>query len=97
MKQRMRLYDRLVYLSTVGNGVVPGVPLVELIADKRVLIENHMGVCRYTHEQICVKTTLGMIRVDGESLFLKKMTKDQLTIIGHIHGIIICGSDKNVV
>lgn len=95
MKDRMRFYDRLAHLSALGNGTVPGVPLIEIIADKRVLIENHHGVCRYTHDQICVKTALGVIRIDGKCLFLEKMTKEQITVIGRIEGIYICRSEHN--
>lgn len=88
--QRGRLYGRLCQLSAVGNGTVPNVPLIEIIADKRVLIENHRGVYRYTREQICVHTSSGMIRIDGQKLFLEKMTHDQLTIVGRIDNVSIC-------
>ena len=92
---RMRLYDRLSQLSMLGNGTVPGIPLVEIIADKRVLIENHQGVCCYSHEQICVKTSLGPVRIDGQCLHLKKMSKEQLTIVGKIEGVHICRGERN--
>jgi len=88
--QRGRLYGRLCQLSAVGGGTVPSVPLIEIIADKRVLIENHRGVYRYTREQICIHTGSGMIRVDGQKLFLEKMTHDQLTIVGRIDGVHMC-------
>lgn len=85
-----RINEHLGRLSTIGDGIVPGVPLIELIADKRVLIENHRGICKYTREQICVYAQCGIIRVCGQKLFLDKMTKDQLTITGKIDGIYWC-------
>ncbi len=88
--ERGRLYNRLCQLSAIGSGTIPGVPLIEIIADRRVLIENHRGVYRYTREQICVHTTSGMIRIDGQKLFLEKMSHDQLTVVGRIDGVSMC-------
>lgn len=84
------IQDKLSELSALGDGIVPGVPLIEVIADKRVLIENHRGICKYTHENICIYSKCGMIRICGQKLFLKKMTKDQLTITGQINGVLLC-------
>ena len=85
-----RFKDRLANLSTLGNGIVPGVPLIEIIADRRVLIEHHNGICRYTREQICVRTSYGAIKIEGSGLYMKKMTKEQLLITGQIACICIC-------
>lgn len=93
--QRGRLYNRLCQLSATGEGTIPGVPLIEIIADKRVLIENHRGVYRYTREQICVHSSSGMIRIDGKKLFLEKMSHDQLTIVGIIEGVFLCRGGIN--
>lgn len=95
--QRGRLYNRLCQLSTFGEGTVPSVPLIEIIADRRVLIENHRGVYRYTREQICVHTVSGMVRIDGQKLFLERMSHDQLIIVGKIDGVSICRSGRNAV
>lgn len=88
--RRGRFYDRLCEVSAMGNGTMPSVPLVEIIADKRVLIENHRGIHCYTREQICVHTVSGMIRINGKKLFLEQMSHDQLTIVGKIEGVIMC-------
>ena len=92
---RGRLYDRLCHISTIGNGTMPGVPLIEIIADKRVLIENHRGIYRYTREQICVHTASGMIRIDGQKLFIEKMTRDQLIVVGKVEGVVMCRGGKH--
>ena len=90
-----RLYDRLCEFSAIGSGSIPGVPLVEIIADRRVLIENHKGVYRYTREQICIHSASGMIRIDGKQLYIEKMSHDQLAIVGKINGVVLCRGGKN--
>lgn len=95
MKKNVRLYDRLASLSSLSGGTVPGVPLIEIISDKRVLLENHQGICRYTHEQICIKTELGIIKLDGKQLHIKQMSSDQLIITGKLENLSICRSSSN--
>ena len=73
----------------------PKMPLVELSGCGRVLIENHKGIYRYSREQICVCTVLGMIRIDGCRLFIEKMSNEQLTITGVIHNVSLCRGAKN--
>lgn len=63
---------------------LPGLPLVEIAGDRRVLIENHHGVTEYGTEQICVKVKFGSVCICGSELELTKMTREQLIISGCI-------------
>lgn len=66
---------------------LPGLPIVELAGNRRVLIENHRGVREYSRERIGVKVKSGMVVVCGQGLELSHMTKQQLVIQGTIEGI----------
>lgn len=66
---------------------LPGVPIVELAGDGRVLIEQHGGVTEYSREQISVKVRYGIVCICGCNLELALMTRQQLVIIGKIHSI----------
>ena len=61
--------------------------IVELAGDRRVLIENHLGVITYGKEKIIVKVKYGAVCVCGCSLELTHMTKEQLVIFGTIQSI----------
>lgn len=63
---------------------MPGVPVVELAGERRVLIERHQGMTEYSRERICVKVSYGMVCVCGCGLELSRMTRDQLVISGRI-------------
>lgn len=69
---------------------IPGIPLIEISGDHRVLVEGHRGVLEYTREKILVNTRLGTLCICGDGLELCKMTRDQLVIHGRIHGLTIC-------
>ena len=73
----------------LSESPLPGVPLVELSGDCRVLIENHAGVTQYGTERICVKVSYGCLVICGCDLLLSRMTSGQLVIRGKIHSVSI--------
>lgn len=87
MKQRERLLQRMALAADLPVEALPGVPLVELAGERRVLIERHQGVTAYAREEICVKVSYGCICITGEGLELARMTKEQLVITGRIDHI----------
>lgn len=66
---------------------LPGLPIVELAGNRRVLIENHRGVREYSRERIGVKVKTGLVVVCGQGLELSRMTKQLLVIQGTIEGV----------
>lgn len=73
--------------SDVLSQVVPGLPVVELAGDARLLLENHRGVIEYGDERIGVMVNFGSIAVYGQNLTLQSMTGNQLVICGEIQRI----------
>ena len=60
----------------------PGVPIVEICDNKRVLIENHNGITGYSGNEIFVKVKKGDVHVIGENLYLCRMNKTRLVFSG---------------
>lgn len=87
MKQNMRLLDHITAAAELSDEALPGLPLVEIAGDKRVLIEHHKGVLQYAQHKISVRASYGRICISGQNLQLLKMTKDQLLITGCIDAV----------
>lgn len=68
---------------------LPGQLLVELVSDRRVLIENHLGITQYDRNKICVKVKFGSVAICGDNLELNQMTRFQLVISGRIDAVTI--------
>jgi sporulation protein YqfC len=66
---------------------LPGMPLIEIAGEKRVLIENHRGVTEYDPLRICVRVKFGQVCVCGEALTLAQMTRSCLVICGRIDSV----------
>ena len=87
MRRNGTVIDRLSGILDMSAQPLPGVPIVELCDDKRVLIENHKGVIGYGSDEICVAVSYGKIIVCGSALKICFMSKQQLIIVGQIDGI----------
>lgn len=87
MKQRGDRIRKLMMSRGVDDVPMPGVPLVELSGDRRVLIEHHRGVVAYGCGEIRVRMSYGLLCISGSGLYLARMTREQLVICGRIDGV----------
>lgn len=87
MKQKVSLIRRITEEVGRSSQLLPGIPIVELAGDKRVLIENHRGVTEYRADRICVAVSYGWIHVEGVCLEICRMTANQLVICGNIQKV----------
>lgn len=89
MSSKRDLLDRLTEQMDFVGEPVPGQPIIELGGDRRVLVENHLGITQYCRDKICIKVTYGLITVCGSDLELSRMTRQQLVISGRIDSVSI--------
>ena len=79
--------NRLAQQMDLWGEPMPGIPIVELAGDNRVLIERHKGIVEYGPCTIGVKVSYGQISVCGSNLELICITREQLVIAGCIDHI----------
>lgn len=70
-----------------GRMEVPGMALIEIAGEHRVLIENHKGVTEYEDGRICVRVKYGQVCVCGCGLTLAQMTCSKVVICGRIDSV----------
>lgn len=87
MNRGRNLIHSLVGDGMINTDLIPGVPIVEICDQRRVLIENHQGIVGYGGNEIQIKVRFGRICVCGENLKLKLMCKNKLVIIGRINAV----------
>ena len=66
-----------------------GLPIVEIVADRRVLVERHKGVLGYDDGKVCIRLSFGRLQVCGCGLKIAHMTKSQLVISGQIQTVVL--------
>ncbi len=83
------------FLDKLTNGlglpaeVTPGNSLVELIGDRRVLVEQHRGICVYSRCEVVVKIPLGRLHICGMGLVIQSITSRCLVVSGRIDALSI--------
>ena len=64
--------------------IVLDLPLISLVGNDELLIENYKGVIEYTTEKMRINTNAGVLRIEGKSLMLKHITSENVLINGKI-------------
>jgi len=82
--QRINLMQKLTDGADLPGELPPGVPVIEIAGECRVLIERHNGMTEYSRERICVKVCYGLVCICGMGLELAHMSQHQLVISGQI-------------
>ena len=85
--QRGNWMQKLADQADLSGEPLPGVPIVEIAGDSRVLIERHCGMTEYSQERICVSVRYGCVYICGCNLRLTRMSQDQLIISGKINSV----------
>lgn len=89
MKRRYSLRNYIAANSEDSESF-PFCTIIEIADMNRVLIENHLGIIRYSCNTVGVRVSYGNILVCGAELSIKHMTRMKLVITGRIDGIQLC-------
>ncbi len=87
MARKPSVFRKLLDETDLNEESIPMQPVVELLGDGRVLIENHKGVIQYCSERIQARVKFGAISVAGCNLRLRFMSGQKLVIVGKIDSI----------
>lgn len=62
-------------------------PLVMLVGQQRLYIENHKGITLYNPDKIKIRVKSGIITLTGKGLMIEDIKTENLSISGQIEGI----------
>ncbi len=82
--KKARFGAKVAELFELPSEVVLDLPRLVLTGTEQLLVENHRGLQAYSRSEICLQTSLGVLRVSGEELDIKLITQDQVNIDGRI-------------
>lgn len=67
--------------------LILNLPRVVITGKIAVFIENHKGIIEYDSRLVKINTPIGIVCVKGESLLIKTIIADEITIEGEIMAI----------
>ncbi|MCF2682839.1 sporulation protein YqfC [Faecalicatena contorta] len=81
------LREKISELSELPRDVSMGLPVLTMVGQVELNIENYRGMIEYTDVLIRVRTKSGQIRVNGHELKIAYYTSDEMKINGRIESI----------
>ena len=78
------LKNRISELSELPKDVALGIPMLTMIGQMEMIIENYRGIIEYTDILVRIHTKDGQIKVVGNSLKVDYYTNDEMKITGCI-------------
>ncbi len=91
MKQRtIEIMEGISETIKLPSDILAGAPLLSMVGQRQLFIENYKGIIEYTEECIRVQTKIGRIHVEGKRLNIEYYTVDDMKITGYITTIQFC-------
>lgn len=85
--EKKTFINRMADAANMPKDVVLGVPILTMIGQMEVSVENYRGILEYTDLLIRVQTKIGQIKIIGKSLQIDYYTNDEMKVTGHIDSI----------
>lgn len=73
--------------SFLADDFAPGVPRIEILGDRRVLVENHKGILEYGDTLMRINCGKMVVRITGADLVLKALSLSELAVTGKIASV----------
>ncbi|MFW5979780.1 MAG: sporulation protein YqfC [Halanaerobiales bacterium] len=71
-------------LFDLPEEIVLDYPLIMLVGNSRLFLENHRGLSLYREEKIKIKTKTGFITINGSKLSIEEINSTLILINGEI-------------
>ena len=81
------LRDKILRVSEFPRDVVMGMPVLNVLGQSELRLENYRGILEYTEEMVRILIKGGQIKVTGRVLQVVYYTNDEMKISGYIKSI----------
>ncbi len=81
-KNKPTVRERFADAVDISKDVMLGLPVVTMLGNREMTIENYVGILEYGEEEIRIKCRAVSVLIEGTGLELKTMTDDFLYITG---------------
>lgn len=82
-----KIKDRLVRAFGISPCVAYKLPDVEMLGNRKIVIENYRSLLIFTDTQIVLKLDRNRFLIQGERLAIDSYNGDIMVISGHIFGV----------
>lgn len=88
----MNLKEKVNNTLNIKDEIILNIPIISLIGNKDLTIENYKGIVLYSETKIKINTNISVITITGNNLTLSKVLTEKIIITGNI--LEICYSNN---
>jgi len=81
---RRNIKNAISDMTNMPKDVILGVPIIRLVGQEELYIENYRGIMEYTECMIRIQTKIGQVLIWGRKLEIVYYTNDEMKITGSI-------------
>ena len=67
--------------------ILLNLPLISLVGQEEVTIENYKGILEYSEEVVRIGTEAGILRLQGKNLCLKQLSAECMVVTGMVESL----------
>ena len=83
-EKQIKIKRKLSAAFELPREIVLNLPVISMLGNEEIGIENYKGIVEYTSSQVRILTSSGVLKIIGQSLILKQVTAETVIIIGKI-------------
>lgn len=87
MRKNKNVKNKINKVLDVPDEIAQKVPKLTILKFEEMLIENYKAILEYQDFFVRIKTTIGIININGFNLSLEEMTIDDLIVKGKIESV----------
>ncbi len=84
MKKREKKAQHIAVALDLPLDVICDIPRSEIMGNSEINIENIRGILDYNESSIKINTTVGIIKIDGDELFIESISDESALVKGRI-------------
>lgn len=89
-----RLREKIADTLDISKEIIIDTSKITAIGNREITIENYRGIIEYTDKTIRLITNPYIIKIEGDCLEIKTMTRDFLYITGCINSVAFCNEGR---
>ena len=83
-KVNQNIKKKLVNTLELPKEIIFNLPLITIVGNEEINIENYKGVIEYSPEKIRINTECAVLKINGEKLSFKQITAENIIVTGII-------------
>ena len=84
MKKKDKYAQRVADMFDLPLEVVADIPKIEISGRNEIWVENIRGILDYNENCIKINTTVGILKIEGDELFIESISDESVNVKGTI-------------